>query len=188
MELAAVEDDRDLWASKALVLRIASTQKEFNVMLGTRPSALRVLAYNDRNLVYDALTEASRFTGRSYAETSKLIDRQHEHFESPTGQVLHSGANAIMMNVGMFYNASMRTLARARSLRAINAVLRSGGTISSIESLGLPKSAILDPYTDSPLKMVVNPNGVIVYSVGHNLIDDGGSFGKLLDIGFSTEK
>jgi hypothetical protein len=188
VELAAMEGDRDLWASKALVLRIASTQKEFEVMLGSRPSALQVLAYNDRIFAYDALTETAGFTGRSYAETSGLIRKQREHFESPTGRVLHSGANAVMMNVEMSYSASMRILARARSLRVINAVLRSGGAPSSIETLGLPKSAILDPYTDSPLKMVVKPSGLLVYSIGQNLIDDGGNIAKHLDIGYSTEK
>jgi hypothetical protein len=55
---------------------------------------------------------------------------------------------------------------------------------ADLTALGLPAEATIDPYTQKPLIVKKLPNGWLVYSVGPDLVDDGGTFDKARDVGF----
>ena len=71
-----------------------------------------------------------------------------------------------------------RTRAMSRSLRVLNAIqarVPSGSDqVPKLADLGLPRDATIDPYNGEPLHVKKLPEGWMVYSVGRNLVDDGG--------------
>jgi hypothetical protein len=71
-----------------------------------------------------------------------------------------------------------RTRAMSRSLRVLNAIqarVPSGGDqVPNLADLGLPEQATIDPYNGQPLHVKKLPEGWLVYSVGRNMVDDGG--------------
>ncbi len=52
-----------------------------------------------------------------------------------------------------------------------------------LEKLKLPADATVDPFNGAPLLVRKLPAGWVVYSVGRNRNDDGGSFTYDLDVG-----
>ena len=80
-----------------------------------------------------------------------------------------------------------RTRAVSRSLRILNAiqvrVAPGSDLVPKLGELGLPVATTVDPYNGEPLHVKKLPEGWIVYSVGSNLVDDGGVLGGKTDIG-----
>jgi hypothetical protein len=80
-----------------------------------------------------------------------------------------------------------RTRALSRSLRVLNALqarLPAGGDdVPKLTDLGLPADATIDPYNGKPLRVKKLPEGWMVYSVGRNLVDDGGMLDHVNDLG-----
>jgi hypothetical protein len=80
-----------------------------------------------------------------------------------------------------------RTRAMSRSLRVLNAlqsqVPTQSALVPKLTELGLPEEATIDPYNGEPLHVNKRPDGWMVYSVGNNLVDDGGTFDGNKDIG-----
>ena len=80
-----------------------------------------------------------------------------------------------------------RTRAMSRSLRVLNALQTQVPTQSALApkltELGLPEEATIDPYNGEPLHVNKRPDGWMVYSVGNNLVDDGGILDGNKDIG-----
>jgi hypothetical protein len=76
--------------------------------------------------------------------------------------------------------------AAVRSLRVLNALQVRGaaGDSPNLSALGLPPETLIDPFTEKPLIVKRKPTGWLVYSVGANRVDDGGSLAKGEDIGF----
>jgi hypothetical protein len=83
--------------------------------------------------------------------------------------------------------AADRVRALSRSLRVLNALQARVGTASDqiprLDELGLPATALLDPFNDEPLHVVKRPEGWMVYSVGMNGVDDGGPLDLGSDVG-----
>jgi hypothetical protein len=78
-----------------------------------------------------------------------------------------------------------RSRAMFRCLRVLNQ-LRARAVPAeefSINTLGIPRDATLDPYSGKPLTIRHTDTGRLVYSVGKNLRDDGGKLDNLSDIG-----
>ncbi len=75
-----------------------------------------------------------------------------------------------------YYQVALRIRAMIRSLRVLNAlpVTAAGGKIPKLAELGLPVDATIDPFSGKPLYVKRKPQGWLVYSVGSNLVDDGG--------------
>ena len=75
-------------------------------------------------------------------------------------------------------DATERTRAMCRSIRVLNAlqtrVVPGSDSVPKLTELGLPDSATLDPFSGEPLHVKKLPEGWMVYSVGANLMDDGG--------------
>jgi len=80
-----------------------------------------------------------------------------------------------------------RTRALSRSLRVLNALqarVRHGSDgVPKLTDLGLPEQATIDPYNGKPLHVKKLPEGWMVYSVGSNLVDDGGILDFIHDLG-----
>ncbi len=81
----------------------------------------------------------------------------------------------------------VRAQAETRSLRVLNAlqthVPAGSETVPKLSELGLPPETTVDPFNGQPLHVKKLPNGWLVYSVGWNLIDDGGKISRGLDAG-----
>jgi len=70
-----------------------------------------------------------------------------------------------------------RLIAESRCLRIVNAMARKGDFKEAIDSLGLPKECIIDPFDGKPMRVKPTDKGPIVYSIGQDFTDDGGSVG-----------
>ena len=72
-----------------------------------------------------------------------------------------------------------RLRAKIRVLRVLNAAQArlpaDGGDAPRLRELGLPAEATTDPFTGEPLHVKKLPKGWLIYSVGANFQDDGGS-------------
>jgi len=83
--------------------------------------------------------------------------------------------------------AAERTRAVSRALRVLNALQARGPAARDREpkvgELDLPAQATVDPFSGEPLLMKRLPEGWMVYSVGSNLIDDGGDLNQRADVG-----
>jgi hypothetical protein len=91
--------------------------------------------------------------------------------------------------------ASARAEATNHCLRILCALARREAAGNSGEpklaDLGLPPEATIDPFNGEPLRIKQLPDGWLVYSVGHDMKDDGGSLADLDDTGLgppSAEK
>jgi hypothetical protein len=76
--------------------------------------------------------------------------------------------------------------AAVRSLRVLNALQRLGvdELPGDLTTLGLPAEATVDPFSEGPLIVKKPPEGWLVYSVGADLVDDGGILSRGRDVGF----
>ncbi|WP_165249689.1 hypothetical protein [Paludisphaera soli] len=88
--------------------------------------------------------------------------------------------------------ATERLRAATRSLRVLNAIQSRVPTEAEapppLDSLGLPREATVDPFTGRPLLVKKLPSGWLVYSVGKDLVDDGGDLEKDKDVGFGAPR
>jgi hypothetical protein len=72
------------------------------------------------------------------------------------------------------------------SLRVLNALQARdprGGTVPIVSDLGLSDEATIDPFNGKSLIVKKLPEGCIVYSVGSNIVDDGGKLDGRTDVG-----
>jgi hypothetical protein len=144
----------------------------------------------DRNLVgcLDVIDEEMERIGRPMADAPErkpgaqrlgpalaFFWFDHERFTRPSLSAMRA--------------AHARSLALVRSLRLVNALKRHetehGTGPARLEDLGLPAGALVDPFSGRQLKFKSSAAGWTVYSVGNNLIDDGGSVDNRLDVGLA---
>jgi hypothetical protein len=80
-----------------------------------------------------------------------------------------------------------RTRAVSRSLRILNAIQTrvppGSDLVPKLSDLGLPAETTIDPFNGEPMHVKRLPEGWMVYSVGTNLIDDGGIPDGKSDVG-----
>ncbi|MGC8638738.1 MAG: hypothetical protein ACP5XB_02535 [Isosphaeraceae bacterium] len=80
-----------------------------------------------------------------------------------------------------------RVKAMSRCLRVLNAIQThvepGSDRVPQLADLGLPPEVTIDPYNSQPLHIKKLPEGWLVYSVGMNLVDDGGTLEKVTDVG-----
>jgi len=75
-----------------------------------------------------------------------------------------------------------RLQAEKRAIQILAGWQDSGlGVDASIGDLELPETVTTDPFDGSPMKLKAIGDTIAVYSVGENLIDDGGQLGSLFD-------
>ena len=84
-------------------------------------------------------------------------------------------------------DATERTRAVCRSIRVLNAlqtrVAPGSDSVPKLSELGLPDSVTIDPFSGEPLHVKKLPEGWLVYSVGADLVDDGGKVDGKTDVG-----
>ncbi len=86
--------------------------------------------------------------------------------------------------VGSALAVMRRNQAKSRAVRVLAAWQADGrNTNAALEDLGLPESVIVDPFDGSKMKWQVIGDTIAVYSVGVDLVDDGGSIEDARDIG-----
>jgi hypothetical protein len=129
----------------------------------------------------DALEEELRLAAEpysSYSGTSRKTVTMSE------GKVF---ASLVQPALKSTRDATERTLATIRALRALNALLGrddpNAPPPADLTELGLPQDATIDPFSGKPLIVKKLPEGWKVYSVGPNLIDDGGKLDYVADYG-----
>ena len=66
--------------------------------------------------------------------------------------------------------------AKVRCLRIVNAMAKQRRWNAALDSLGLPADALVDPIDEGRLRVKQTPDGPIIYSVGFDLVDNGGTF------------
>ncbi len=133
----------------------------------------------------------------------ELFDRYLEKGTRPYGEVVSDKSTAMspgsrlnpLTNVTRMLEPSLkllrepaeRTRATLRSLRVLNAILvrapAGSDRAPKLDELGLPPEATIDPFSGEPLRIKKLPEGWMVYSVGKNLVDDGGKLDGRRDVG-----
>jgi hypothetical protein len=141
---------------------------------------VRVLDLYDRHLQYAA---------EPYARAA--VERRSA--PSLSGGLNPYGRLATLLEPGLISarEPAERIRAMARSLRVLNAlqarVPPGSDQVPSLDSLGLPAGATIDPFNGKPLQVKKTPQGWLVYSLGSNGADDGGTFDKGADVGVGPD-
>lgn len=136
--------------------------------------------YNDATNYLDILAQFIAASEKPYVQVKESI---------PTHQrqnVRHALSNQMVPAITAMLNARYRFEALTNCLLVVNALdEQATGSEESvtIESLSLPPRSKQDPFTGNPLLLKKTPEEWIVYSVGENLIDDGGDIDQIADIG-----
>jgi hypothetical protein len=101
-------------------------------------------------------------------------------------------AQLLLPAVQSFRDAYARQRAAVRSLRVLNALQArppADPAAPKLDSLGLPPAATLDPFlAGKPLTVKWASDGWLVYSVGKDLVDDGGDLEKDRGVGFGPDR
>jgi hypothetical protein len=169
---------------------IASSEEQLNKQNegGLRELAGAVgLAWTDEQLqrgmveYFDSLIAASNEPWQEFRKRIRLTS--HETIEDKYGAL----AVTASPGMGASLEAHERDLARARSLRIVNALaifaVMNKREATGVSELDLPGSALLDPYSGALLKVKRKDVGWIVYSVGRDGRDNGGAFANFVDVG-----
>ncbi len=142
-------------------------------------------AYLDAMDAYVALT----YDRGPYEQTEHIISRIYARIPVRSGTF----AQLVFPAMKATHEAVIRTRAQIRCLRVLNAIqvrVPAGSKeVPKLSELGLPAEATTDPFNGEPLHVKRLPQGWLVYSVGSNLVDDGGKLDdKLSDIGVGPPK
>jgi len=105
------------------------------------------------------------------AERGLLMQERRQMAKSKVYQSLFLAAYNATLNETFANYVPFREIAHARCLRVLNALQRHGGTATDAASLGLPPAAVIDPFTEEPLKIIKTKSGWVVYSLGENQKD-----------------
>lgn len=157
----------------ALVTERAYSLEAFDEMRGLRALLLmsRMPWFTNDNLAMaDLFDTVADSTSRPYDE--KLRAELENYQDGGTFTVLTLPA----MSASRATFA--RQLAAQRTARVLNRLveLDPGGEKNlALDQLNLPADVLIDPYDGQPLRHKYTPNGWLVYSVGKNLQDDGGT-------------
>ncbi len=104
--------------------------------------------------------------------------------EGPTTSSTFAGL--IWPSLKQGFLALRRQQALSRAIRILAAWQAAGSDRgATLADLDLPASVVTDPYTGLPMKMQVAADTITLYSVGKDMLDDGGSIAEGRDIGIA---
>jgi hypothetical protein len=133
--------------------------------------------------LYDQyLEKGSRPFAKVATKKSRAVNRPPSIFDNPWAALVTN----LEPGLAALRDPAERTRALSRSLRILNAIqtrVSSSGDQVKLSDLGLPDQVTIDPYNDKPLQMKKQPAGWMIYSVGSNLVDDGGILDYKHDVG-----
>jgi len=139
---------------------------------------LRPLTNNDRAYLVRHLHHWSKTADRPYYEVNDELDAMDKEVNriagDPVRRLFYFGATATLRSISQARSTLDRAIAKARCLRIVNAWARRNDYAASLETLGLPKECLIDPFDGQRLRVKETPNGPIIYSIGQDLKDDGG--------------
>ncbi len=161
--------------------------------------------------MFDTMPWSQNWLGRAfdYAGKSCYLDMMHEYLEAasrpycevqPAKPVAEGWprfvapyktlVELVRPALDAARSAMERNRAMVRAVRLLNAlqakVAPDAKDPPKLSDLGLPAEATIDPFNGQPLHVKKLPQGWLVYSVGENIVDDGGVLGsdpKTSDIG-----
>jgi len=99
----------------------------------------------------------------------------------PTPQIAAlEGNNPLVTSELAVFESDTRNLLISRCLRVLNAMeaiqQQDGKEVDDIELLSLPREATTDPISQKPLRLKKTDQGLVIYSVWWNGVDDNGRF------------
>ncbi len=115
------------------------------------------------------------------------IEKEAAQWKAAAAQLGPMGRNAATA-LEKLRDAMDRVRANMRCLRTLNALQACAKANPKVHELGLGEQATVDPFDGKPLRLKKGPGGWIVYSIGTNRKDDGGTFDKRQDIGAGAAK
>jgi len=120
---------------------------------------------------------------RTYADALPIYEKLGT--ETKSGRAVL--ASLVLSAAARTHAAHIRTCAWVRCLRVLNALQQRPATAENappkLADLGLPAEATIDPFNGSPLHLRKAGDEWVIYSVGKDLIDDGGQLEDEKDIG-----
>jgi len=134
---------------------------------------LRPIANLDRMYVHEAAANYVDLIGVPYAEAVGRLTPPHPLENPLVSRYQLSMFYAYEQLVGLRRAADV-VVARARCLRIVNAMAKRDDFGAAIEALGLPAESLIDPFDGKRLRVRETKHGPVVYSIGHDLVDDGG--------------
>jgi hypothetical protein len=138
---------------------------------------------NDQCYYFDFISRQIALAPKTYKECEPVF----QEYQKEAKSWLHPLSNLVVPAITKTHEARVRTWAKVRCLRVFNALQQkapvAGKAIPKLEALGLSAEAITDPYSGDTLRVRRVENEWLVYSVGNNLVDDGGEIGELKDVG-----
>jgi len=148
--------------------------------LGATP-LLRPLVDNDRTYMLHYMHRWAKTWDTPLYEARPELEAMEQEIRGIAGDRVRR-----LMYLGSIFNlpATMqirfrldRLIAEARCLRIVNAMARRTDFKAPIDSLGLPKECVVDPFDGKPMRVKQTPKGLVVYSIGLDFKDDGGKVG-----------
>jgi len=175
---AAIENEVQLLdAAPMEMVRAIDADRYFQIRANRnswwgRSELMRPFANLDRAYVHEAAANYVDLIGVPYAEAVGRLTPAHP-LGHPQFRYQLSTFYAYEQLVGLRRAADM-VVARARCLRVVNAMAKWNDFSAAIETLGLPAESLIDPFDGKRLRVRETKHGPVVYSIGHDLVDDGG--------------
>lgn len=158
--------------------KIASTHDYDQFSPLGKTSLLKPLADNDKAFMIQHLHRWMKSAEKPLYEVKKELDEMDDELKhivgDPLGRVMHLGAAMLLPAVNQARRAFDRIIAKSRCLRIVNAMARKGDFKAPMDSLGLPKTCLIDAFDGKQIRIKQTADGPIVYTVGDDLTDDGG--------------
>ena len=193
--------DREMSETERLLLvipRLAQVEKlstvgAFDQFAVFRPRFLtKPIADADRAFLLHHIHWWARTYDRPHYLVKSGIDAKEAElqamFEQPLSTFMYQGTRLLMPAFKMVRIGFDRLIANARCLRIVNAMARKSDFAAEISTLGAPKECLVDPFDGNRLRIKTTPAGPIIYSVGSDFADDGGSIGNGKDAGLGPRE
>jgi hypothetical protein len=119
---------------------------------------------------------------REFESFERELKRTKGH---PLAGPMHCGACLLMPPAFRIREPFNRLVAVSRCLRVVNGWARKGDFQAPLQSLGLPKECLIDPYDGRSLRIKKTAKGPLVYAVGENQKDDEGDVQFMKDVGLA---
>jgi hypothetical protein len=140
----------------------------------------RAAANVDREKLWSTIREQIDLLDMPYSEAVAAESRFRRQFGGspsisglPINGIRFAGTRLLAPNMMKARREAEASVALVRCLRIVYAFERRAGA-KTLSDLGLTEDRTRDPFDGGALRVCWRPEGVVVYSVGFNLVDDGG--------------
>jgi hypothetical protein len=142
--------------------------------------AFRAPANVDREKLWSTIREQIDLLDRPYAEAAAAETRFRQLFGGstavngfPINGIRYVGTRLLAPAMLRARKKAEASTALVHCLRIVHAFAHRPGA-KTLADLGLPEELTRDPFDGREIRVRWRPEGVVVYSVGENLVDDGG--------------